>query len=341
MGVNQLEFERHVKLTAAEITQLWASYMNDKGLTCQLQHFLAKVEDEEIRPLIQQALDLVQGNLKSLTEIFNKENYPLPYGFNTEEDVDATAPRLFSDTYVLNFLHQGAQISLQAYSISLSLSVRADVYSYFNECISQLAEFLREIKELLLVKGLYIRSPYLPTPENYDFVKSQKFLTGYFGDRRPLAGTEITNLYANFQRNALGVATMIGYSQVAKSKEVRKFLIRGKEISEKHCEIFGSIMREDDIPVPMSGDTEVTDSTTYTFSDKLIMFYSTALIALSVGYYGTAMAMSPRRDLGVQYSRLIIEITKYAEDGANIMIKNGWLEDPPRALDRDELAKKK
>ncbi|ASN06183.1 hypothetical protein CFK40_14710 [Virgibacillus necropolis] len=331
----------HVKLTSAEITQLWTAYINDSVLICKFQYFSAKVKDEEIRPLIQQALDLAQGNVKTLTEIFNKENYPIPHGFKLDEDVDVSAPSLYSDSYVLNYLHLGAQIALQTYSISLSLAVRADVYSYFNECISQLTPFLRETKELLLSKGLYIRSPYLPTPENYDFVKSQSFLTGYFGERRPLVGTEIINLYSNFQRNALGVATMIGFSQVAKSKEVRKYLVRGKEIASKHCEIFGSIMREDDLSVPITMDTEVTESTAYTFSDKLMMFYSTALIALSVGYYGSSMAMSPRRDLGVKYSRLVLEILKYAEDGANIMIKNGWMEEPPRALDRDELVKKK
>ncbi|MCM2535776.1 DUF3231 family protein [Neobacillus pocheonensis] len=27
----------------------------------------------------------------------------------------------------------------------------------------------------------------------------------------------------------------------------------------------------------------------------------------------------------------------FAEDGANIMIENGWLEEPPMAVDRDEL----
>ncbi|WP_299094222.1 DUF3231 family protein [uncultured Metabacillus sp.] len=330
---------KQVKLTSTEITSLWTTYMNDSGLICQFQFFLAKVEDEEIRPIIQQALDLSQGNLKTLTEIFNRENYPIPYGFKLNEDVDVSAPRLYSDTYVLHYLHDAAQIALQAYSISLSLSVRADVYSFFNECLSQLTTFLRKAKELLLSKGLYIRSPYLPTPDHIDFVKSQSFLTGYFGERRPLIGTEISNLYANFQRNALGIATLIGYSQIAKSKEVRQFLIRGKEIASKHCEVLGSILKEDDLPVPMGWDTEVTDSTTYTFSDKLMMFYTTALIALSVGYYGASIAGSPRRDLGTQYSRLISEILKYAEDGANIMIKNGWMEEPPRAIDRDELAK--
>ncbi|MFD2924000.1 DUF3231 family protein [Halobacillus naozhouensis] len=336
-----MEEGKNIRLTSAEITQIWTAYMNDTALVCHFKYFISKVEDKEILSLLRQSLDIAQGNVKALTAIFNKENYPLPYGFNLEEDVDVTAPRLYSDTYMLNFLHEGAQVVLQAYSIMLTTSVRSDIYSYFKERVVLITDHLREIKELLLAKGLYIRSPYLPTPENHDFVKDQSFLTGYFGERRPLAGTEILNLYTNFQRNALGVATMIGFSQVAKSKEVRKFLVRGKEIAAKHCEVFGSKMKEDDIPIPMTWETEVTDSITYTFSDKIMMFYSTALIGLSVGYYGTAMAMSPRRDLGVMYTRLIAEILKYAEDGAKIMIKHGWMEEPPRALDRDELAKKK
>ena len=56
-----------IKLTSAEITSIWTAYMNDSGLICQLQYFLAKAEDEEIRPLIQQALELAQGNVTALT----------------------------------------------------------------------------------------------------------------------------------------------------------------------------------------------------------------------------------------------------------------------------------
>lgn len=328
------------KLTSAEISSLWGIYMNDSAVKCKFGHFLAKAEDQQIKPLIQHALDVTNGNLTTITEIFNKEQYPIPYSFKLNEDVEIDAPRLYSDTYVLHYLHLSAQIALQAYSANLALAVRADVYSFFNECISQLTRFIREIKELLLSKGLYIKSPYLPTPDQIGFVKSQSFLTGYFGKRRALTGVEISNLYANYQRNAFGVATLIGFSQVAQSKEVVEYLIRGKEIAGKHCEVFSSILKEDDIPVPTTWDTEVTDSTDYTYSDKLMMYFTTALIALSIGFYGSSMATSPRRDLGSHYERLMLEIVKYAEDGANIMINNGWLEQPPMALDRDELAKK-
>jgi len=49
--------------------------------------------------------------------------------------------------------------------------------------------------------------------------------------------------------------------------------------------------------------------------------------------------MSPRRDLGAHYTRLTAEIATYADDGLEIMIKNNWLEQPPLAADRKNLAK--
>jgi Protein of unknown function (DUF3231) len=339
-GGLDMEDKSMLKLTTAEITSLWGAYMNDSSIVCKFSHFLAQVEDKETMPLIQKALDIARGNLETLTEIFKKEDYKLPKGFSISNDVDISAPRLYSDTYVLNYLHNATQIALQGYSLNLSLAVRSDIFSYFNECTIQLTTFLREVKELLLDKGLYIRSPYLPKQDHIDIVHKENFLTGFFGEKRPLLVTEITNFYHNYQRNALGVATLIGFSQVAQSREVVEYLIRGKEIAKKHCEVFDSFLKKGDIPVPTTWDSEVTESTAYTYSDKLMMFYTTALTALGVGYYGSGLAMSPRRDIGVMYSRLSGEILKYAEDGAEIMIKNGWLEQPPMAPDRNELARR-
>nr|WP_269671168.1 DUF3231 family protein [Metabacillus litoralis] len=87
----------------------------------------------------------------------------------------------------------------------------------------------------------------------------------------------------------------------------------------------------------MSWDAEVTTSTSHTFSDRLMMYFTSGLIAMSVGYYGTGASQSPRGDIPSMYNRLSLEIQLYAEDGANIMIINGWLEQPPMAADRDEL----
>ncbi|MFC0270520.1 DUF3231 family protein [Metabacillus herbersteinensis] len=67
-------------------------------------------------------------------------------------------------------------------------------------------------------------------------------------------------------------------------------------------------------------------------------FHTAALNNAGIGYYGASMGGAARRDLSAAYSRLIIEVGELAEDGANIMIDNGWLEKQPSAPDRKDLA---
>lgn len=69
-------------------------------------------------------------------------------------------------------------------------------------------------------------------------------------------------------------------------------------------------------------------------------FHTTMLIDSGIGNYGLSTAASPRRDLGVDYARFIIEVAQVAEDGANLMIDNGWLEQPPPSPDREDLEKR-
>lgn len=334
-----MENGKQIRLTATEISQLWSQYLNDSGSICILTYFLEKADDAEIKPIIEYALELSKKHIEKLTSIFIEERYAIPHGFKIEEDVDLSAPRLYSDNYVINFIHQMSMIGLTTYSASLSGSTRADITDHYMECISETMQLYKKSKDLLLAKGLYIRSPYLPNLERADFVKEQRFVWDIIGEKRPLVASEISNLFANIQRNALGAATLAGFCQVAQDKRVKQFFIKGIEIAKKHIKLFGKKFEESYLPVPTTWATEITNSTVYTFSDKLMMFYTTALIGLSIGYYGTGIAQSPRVDIGVMYSRLMVEIQFYSEDGSNIMIHNKWLEQPPIASDRDELAK--
>lgn len=332
-----MKTRHNIRLTSSEITQLWAAYMNDSLAVCVLEYFVNKVEDTEIHRVLEYALELSSAHIKKISKILQSENYPIPIGFDQEQDVDVNAPRLYSDTFFLTFIRQMGQLGMNAYSLAVSLSTRDDVYDYFSECLSESNKLHKMACKVLLSKGLYIRPPYLPTPDKADFVQKQKFLTGWFGERRPITGIEIAHLFANTQRNALGIATLLGFAQTAKSKEVKQYMVRGSEISSKHVEVFSSILRENDLSAPMTWNTNVMDSTTYVFSDKLMMFQVAALNGIGIGYYGAGMGTSLRRDLGAHYARLIAEVGLYAEDGTNMMINNGWLERPPQATDREEL----
>lgn len=326
------------RLTSGEITQLINQYMEDSVNVCTLSYFLEKAEDTEIKPVIEHALKLSQAHLKRIRTILTENKHKVPYGFKLEEDVDVTAPKLYADSFALTFVHQMSTIGLTMYGAALSYAVRSDITAHFKESLSETMELYEMAKDLLLSKGLYIRPPYLPHQEEVEFVKKQGFMWDVFGEKRPLIGTEIINLYANIQRNALGTALLTGFSQVAQSKEIRKFLLRGIEIGKKHARVFSEKLEDSNLPAPMTWDADITESTTYTFSDKLIMVCTASLISLSIGFYGTGISQSPRADLGAMYNRLSLEIQKFSEDGTNIMIKNKWLEQPPMAPDRKGLA---
>ncbi|ULT54441.1 DUF3231 family protein [Neobacillus drentensis] len=336
-----LEKEKQIRLTAGEIGQLWLQYLNDSSSICILSYFLEKAEDVEIKPLIEFALELSTSHIQKITSILTEEKNVVPNGFSIKEDVDLTAPRLYSDSFVLNFLQHMSKVGLTTYAGSVGTSVRSDIKSYYMDCLTETMQLYDKATDLLLTKGLFIRSPNLPNLEKVQFVKKQWFMLDVIGEKRPLVAAEVDHLFANLQRNSLGVAALTGFSQVAKDKDVKQFFLKGLEVGNKHIKLFRGKLEECKLPAPMGWDSEITNSTAYTFSDKLMMFFTSGLIALSVGYYGTAVSLSPRGDLSSLYNRLSLEVQMYSEDGANIMIKNRWLEQPPMASDRDELIRKK
>ncbi|WP_172840445.1 DUF3231 family protein [Virgibacillus phasianinus] len=329
---------KKIELTSSEVSSLWTAYQADTMMIRGIQYFLVNIEDEDIKETLEFALNLIEEHKNGVEEIFTKEEYPIPQGF-TEEDVNLDAPRLFTDKLYLEFILSMSGYTLAAYSAALSQAERTDIIDYFSKVLVNDQILHKKVKELAKEKGIFIRSPFIPKPEQVDFVDSTHFLKGWFTNRRPLLGVEISNLVFNARRNALGQGIITGFSQVARSKEVRQYFERGREISGKHMETLSNTLKECYLSSGAILSTpEVTDSKEAPFSDKYMMFLITTLIASSIGQYGIAISVSPRHDLGVQYSRLIAEIAKYSNLGAKLMINNGWMELPPIAADRKELA---
>lgn len=330
--------EHQPKLTSSEISYLWESYRNDTMAICGIKHFLANVEDNSTREILENALDISKRHIQKLTQIFQKEYYPLPQGF-TEKDINLGAPRLFSDVLYLQYIENMGKFGLISYSMALSSVTREDITEFYSTAIGETVKLLNQSKRLLLEKGLYHRESGLPTPNEIEFVKKQSFLHGFFEERRPLLGLEISNLWFDSIRNGLGQAIIQGFSQVAKNKEVRQYFERGREISKKHLDIFGELLDKNYLSRGAFNLTgEVTESKESPFSDKLMMYHIAALTATGIGQYGISIASSPRHDLSTIYARLSAEIANYANDGAKIMIDHGWMEQPPMAADRKKLS---
>ncbi|EWG10984.1 DUF3231 family protein [Cytobacillus firmus] len=333
-----MDDSQRTALTAAEIAQLWSAYLNSSMCNCIFIYFFNVIEDRELKSMLQDSIQLTETHLKKLKGFFENEGLSVPHGFKPEEDVRENAPQLFSENFSLHFFYNIAMFAVNFYALSKTLSVRSDIQEYFNNCLMEINEYETKLKKMLVIRGLYMRSPHVIPVKETSFVESKKFMGGLLGDKRPPNVIEITNIYMNLKSNAMGKTTMVGFSQVAQSKEVGQFMVRGRDIAAKHTKVFAGMLEESYLPVCMSWDMEVTDSTEPPFSDKLMMFMTTSLIALSAGIYATSAASCARKDISVNFIRLSAEIAGFAEDGANILIKNGWFEEPPHPADHDELA---
>ncbi|MBN6205157.1 DUF3231 family protein [Ralstonia pickettii] len=331
----------HISLTASEIGALWTEYMNDSMSRQILGFMLQHIKDEEIKSVVQKAHTLSTRREKALISIFKNEQYAIPIGF-TEQDVNMNAPWLFTDTFCLTYVNHMARVGMVAYSGFVSVSYRKDMVNHFSEGLKNVNKLYKESLSISLQKGINARHPHIEVPKETDFVESKKYYSGLnpFNEKRPLNAVEISHLYLNIMTNSLGFKLCLAFAQTTHSKEIQGFMLRGKEVSQKHNKLFTDTLMKDDIESPHVPDIGISDSTTQTFTDKLMMFHISLLMSTGTGNYATAAAASQRSDLAVNYERLSLEVSRLAKSGADIMIKNNYLEQPPGTINREKLAKR-
>lgn len=327
-----------IRLTAPEISSLWTQYMFDTMSIWFFKYAMKHIDDQDIMEVYSEALQYAEQHVEKIPQFLKEEKFPIPQGF-TENDVDINAPRLFQDSFYLNYLYIMTLQGLAGYSLSVSTSIRKDLRKYYIQCNSEVMDLFEKTLDTMLSKGLFTRPPTISPAKSIDFVEHQNFLTGWFGQRRPLTAMEIGDITFNMNKMNLHVALKVGFSQVTNSKKVRNYIHRGIEISNKHIAIFDSIFREEKLNSPVSWQSLVTNSTTTPFSEKFMLYQVLLSTQLAIAYYGTALSVSSRKDIAIQYILLTTELTKYAEDGAELMIQHGWMEEPPLASDRRNLTK--
>ncbi|MBB6450242.1 hypothetical protein HNR44_002225 [Geomicrobium halophilum] len=335
--------ESHKLLTSSEMGSLWTTYMVNSMFKCFYTYGLQLVaEDEDIPPLVQEAYDQSVQNMDTIRTIFEGENFPVPVGF-TEHDVNSNAKPLYDDTFFLDYLNKNGKLATPQYASFHATATRKDVRDFFAKCLTDNYQMYDKTTELMLTKGLLIRPPTISIPRHVDFVDRQTYKGSFliFNDKRPLNAIEISHIYTNLETNLLGFMVCGGFGQTAESQKVRDFMLKGKDIAKQHIKTFSDKLLESDIQSPMTWDAATLDSTEPPFSDKLMMFLINSLIQQSVGRYGVAAGASLRNDLPAMYTKLTAEIASYANDGMDIMIDNQWMEEPPRADDRDKIIKQK
>ncbi|MBT2706151.1 DUF3231 family protein [Bacillus sp. ISL-35] len=318
------------KLTAAEVSALWLQYMGDSMAICVYKYFNNIVENKEIKPILEFALELAGSHIKKITEFLSSANFQIPIGFS-ESDVNINAPRLFSDQFLLFYSYIMTIHGLSAYSLAITNSERRDIQNYFFECTVTSNELFQKIMELARKQPKYKSIPSIPSPHGNKFMESPRFISNLVGDKRPLNSSEISTLFFNSTKTGFIRSLSLGFSQVAVRDDVRNFMLKNVKLAGKDAESFDAILQQDHLPIPEKWDNEITDSTVSPFSDKLIMFHAGFLVNAALSYYGASLGSSFRSDIILNYSKVFTHAMEAGAFSYNIMVKHGWLEELPES----------
>jgi hypothetical protein len=328
-----------LKLTSSEIGTLWAEYVNGTAVDTVNRYMFSIIEDESIKAIFEDALKTFEKQKKQIVTFLENEKFSVPIGF-TESDLFKGKPRLFTDIFCLNYLHIMTLHGLLGHSTSLAVSVREDLRYFYDSCDNDGKRMYHQTIDLLLEKGSFQRDPLFYPTKNPEYVSSQDFTDGFFGKGRTLAATEIISISFNLKKSIMTKTLSIAFSQVAQTKGVRKFLEDSQNTADGQIKLFSKIMQSDNLPVPKSWETEVSTSTDSPFSDKLMLYHIGFLFQAAQNYHGAGLASAMRIDLVTAYESIILKNLMVTKKWFNIMVQNKWLEQPPLAPNRKEIAKK-
>ncbi|WP_052401019.1 DUF3231 family protein [Oceanobacillus jeddahense] len=148
--------DNKINLTAAEISLIWRAYMNASLNNTVFTYFKEKVENEEIRPLIDDIFNVCQDHLGKLKHFLINENHPVPQGL-TDEDVNIQAQKLYTDGYMLQHALNFGMLGMTVMTAAISSSAREDVYDFFSKGFQDCHAIHHKATQISLAHGTFVR----------------------------------------------------------------------------------------------------------------------------------------------------------------------------------------
>lgn len=326
-------------ITSSELANLWMTYQEKTMIMRMVEHFIEHADNEE-KQLLQTHYYSASKAIEFITGIFEQEGAVIPIGF-TESDVNKGAPKLFDFLYDIMYLHMMTKVEMSLFSLFCGMSYRKDINDLFINLTSEAQTMNSQATQILLEKGVLVRPPFVSMPKEVHFIEEKNYRGGFnpFRETRSLNTIEVSLIHHAIETNLVGMQLMIGFAQVAENKEVQDYLVKGMKLSKKIEIDLGEFLRQSYIEPPATHAGKATASKIAPFSDKMMMYNSSLLASFGLGSNALGGAFSLRNDLPAKMALLSKDIFTFAQDGGKIMIKNGWMEEPPQIEDRIQLTK--
>ncbi|WP_417897789.1 DUF3231 family protein [Bacillus haimaensis] len=326
-------------ITSSELANLWMAYQEKTMILRILEHFIEHADNDE-KQLLQSHYSNAAKTVEIITSIFQQEGAVIPIGF-TESDVHKSVPKLFDYLYDIMYLHMMTKVEMSLYALFTGMSYRKDIEDLFIGLTAESQAMNSQSTQFLLEKGVLVRPAFVTMPKEVHFVQDDNYMDGFkmFSETRSLNTVEVSLIHHAIETNLIGMQLMIGFAQVAADKEVQNYFAQGMKLSKKIEIELGEFLRQSYIEPPATHAGKATTSKTAPFSDKLMMYNTSLLSSFGLGSHALGGAFSLRSDLPAKMALLVKDIFTFAQDGGKIMIKKGWLEEPPQIEDRNQLTK--
>jgi hypothetical protein len=317
-----------IPLTASELGYLWTGYSINEMSKWFISVFQKQAKDEDIQGVFTNAVKSTIEILKGRESILSQEGYPVPIGFS-ELDIDYGAQRLFSDRFLILYLHVGTRLGLVFHSRSLAVSAREDVREYSMSCLHSSSQLYENILNLLLNKGLYWRTPSLPSSSNAEYIQKTSYLNGWFGDSRPINSMEMANHYLIMDLLIMMETLFNGFAQSSDCDETVEWLLKGAEQAKSQFNEMAELLRKNELPIPPTYTADITDSKERVFSDRIMLTHMAGLFGSLLSQYGFSLGSLMQHDMVAAYLEQISKAGAFSEKITKFLIGKEWLEKVP------------
>jgi hypothetical protein len=282
----------------------------------------------------------MDGYVQKMTAIFEAEGAVIPAGFSAQ-DVYKEAPVLYENGFDIMCIRLMEEISMGMHTLHINMSARQDIVLLYKDLTSITQECYNACTQYLLEKGLYAKPPYTSMPQSVEFVKKNRYFKGtdFFSEKRALNVVEVAHIIHIIEANIIGMKLITGFAQSAQEPELRMYFLEGKELAKSIIHSFSELLLQSDIQPPATSGGNVTTSLTAPFSDKLMIYSVSLLCGFSLGSNALGTAFTLRNDLPAKATIVAKDVFEYAHKGAKLMIKHGWMEQPPQMPNHEQLSK--
>ncbi|MGR6341558.1 DUF3231 family protein [Priestia megaterium] len=328
-------------ISSSELGTLWLTYQEKTMILRILEYFIEKSDDQQAKNIMGGLWQQLSYYVTKIKKIFQEQGVVIPIGFN-QEDVNLEAPKLYDNGFDIMFVRILKEISMGMYTLNMNMAYQDEIMEIYEGLTSVTQKVYKLSTLYLLEKGILTLPPKVTMPKSSEFIENKSYLNGFnpFNDKRALNDIELGYLHHGIETNNIGMQLITGFAQCAEDKEVKQYFVKGKELAKKQIKVFGDILLESDVQFSATSGSTVTTSKVAPFSQKLMMFCIYLLNGFGIVGSSFGTIFSLRKDVSMKTALIAKDIYFYADEGVKIMIKNGWLEEPPQMEDRPNLIKK-